>query len=131
MNNNLTYIDPDHTWTTSAGALNTNLYYKDNLHLIEKGNETLAKAIITALNVGNLKQPPASRPPASTRTPTLSTGTQITAVTRSPASSGRARKTPKRTKRKNKLLTSTKNFNKLKKKRRNIRKTISRTVQAT
>ena len=87
--NNVTYIDPDHTWTTSAGALNTNLCYKDNLHLIEKGNETLAKAI----NVGNLKQPPASRPPASTRTPTLSTGTQITAVTRSPASSGRARKT--------------------------------------
>ena len=56
MNNNVTYIDPDHTWATSAGALNTNLYYKDNLHFTEKGNEKLAKAIRTALNVGSLKQ---------------------------------------------------------------------------
>ena len=54
-NNNITYIDPDHTWTTSAGTLNMNLYYKDNLHLIEKGNEKLAKAIITAFNVRDLK----------------------------------------------------------------------------
>ena len=50
--NNVTYIDPDHTWTTSDGTLNTNLYCKDNLHLIEKGNEKLAKAITTAFNVG-------------------------------------------------------------------------------
>ena len=54
-NNNITYIDPDHTWATSAGTLNMNLYYKDNLHLIEKGNEKLAKAIITAFNVRDLK----------------------------------------------------------------------------
>ena len=32
--NDVTYIDPDHTWTTSGGILNTNLYYKDNLHLV-------------------------------------------------------------------------------------------------
>ena len=55
-NNNITYIDPDETWTTSAGTLITNLYYKDNLHLIEKGNEKLAKAITIAFNVGGLKQ---------------------------------------------------------------------------
>ena len=57
MNNNyVTYLDPDHIWTTSGGILNTNLYYKDNLHLVEKGNEKLAKAITTAFNVGALKQ---------------------------------------------------------------------------
>ena len=33
-NNDVTYIDPDHRWTTSGGILNTNLYYKDNLHLV-------------------------------------------------------------------------------------------------
>ena len=54
MNNNFTYIDPDHTWITSGGALNTNLYYIDNLHLIEKGNEKLAKPISTVLNVRGL-----------------------------------------------------------------------------
>ena len=47
LNNNFTYIDTDHTWATSGGALNMNLYYKYNLHLIEKGNEKLAKAITT------------------------------------------------------------------------------------
>ena len=57
MNNNyVTYLDPDHTWATSGGILNTNLNYKDNLHLVEKGNEKLAKAITTAFNVGILKQ---------------------------------------------------------------------------
>ena len=40
----------------SAGTLNTNLYYKDNSYLIEKGNEKLAKAVITALYVGSLKR---------------------------------------------------------------------------
>ena len=55
-NHNVTYIDPDHKWATSGGTLNTNLYYKGNLYLIEKGNEKLAKAISTALNVGGLKQ---------------------------------------------------------------------------
>ena len=47
LNNNFTYIDTDHTWATSGGALNMNLYYKYNLYLIEKGNEKLAKAITT------------------------------------------------------------------------------------
>ena len=37
-NNDVTFIDPDHTWTISGGTLNNNLYYKDNLHLVEKGN---------------------------------------------------------------------------------------------
>ena len=44
-NNDVTYIDANHTWITSGGTLNKNLYYKDNLHLIEKRNEKLAKAI--------------------------------------------------------------------------------------
>ena len=30
-NNNPTYINPDNTWTTSGGALNTNLYYKKKM----------------------------------------------------------------------------------------------------
>ena len=55
-NNNVTYIDPEHTWTTLGGTLNTNLYYKDTLYLIQKGNEKLAKGISTALNVRDLKQ---------------------------------------------------------------------------
>ena len=55
-NNNVTYIDPDHTWTTSSGTLNTNLYYKENLHLIEKRKKKLAKAVTTTLNVSSLKQ---------------------------------------------------------------------------
>lgn len=42
MNNNAAYIDPVHTWTASGGSLNTNFYYKDNLHLIEKENEKLS-----------------------------------------------------------------------------------------
>ena len=33
-NNSVTCIDRDHTWTKSSGTLSTNLYYKDNLHLI-------------------------------------------------------------------------------------------------
>ena len=55
-NNNITYIDPGHTGTTSTRTLNMNLYYKDNLHLIKKGNEKLAKAITTAFNVRSLKR---------------------------------------------------------------------------
>ena len=51
-NNDVTYIDPDHIWTTSGGMLITNLYYKDKLYLVEKGNEKLAKAMTTAFNVG-------------------------------------------------------------------------------
>ena len=52
--NDVTYINPDHTWT--GGTLDTNLYYKDNLHLVKKENEKLAKAITTAFDVGALKQ---------------------------------------------------------------------------
>ena len=63
--NNIIYIDPDHTWTTSAGILNMNLYYKDNLLLIEKGNEKLAKAITTAFNVRGLKQQQQNLPETS------------------------------------------------------------------
>ena len=44
-NNNSTYINPDNTWTTSGGVLNTNLYYKYHFHLTEKENEKLAEAI--------------------------------------------------------------------------------------
>lgn len=55
-NKNDTYIDPDHTWTTSGGALNTNLYYNDNLNLIEKGNEKRIKATTITLNVESLRQ---------------------------------------------------------------------------
>ena len=43
-NNDVIYLDPDHTRTTSGSILNTNLYYEDNLHLVEKGKEKLALA---------------------------------------------------------------------------------------
>ena len=55
MNNKVVYRDPVHAWTTSGGTLNKNLYYKDNLHLIEKGNEKLPKRITTIFNVGSFK----------------------------------------------------------------------------
>ena len=64
-NKNITYIDPEHTWTTSAGTLNMNLYYKDSLHLIKKENEKLAKAITTAFNVRGLKQQQQNLPETS------------------------------------------------------------------
>ena len=55
--NNITYLDPDHTCRTSqVSTLNMNLYYKNNLHLIEKENEKLAKAITTTFNLGALTQ---------------------------------------------------------------------------
>ena len=58
MNNNInvTYINPDHTWPTSGDTLSLHIQYKNNLHLIEQGNEKLAKAISTSLNIGGLKQ---------------------------------------------------------------------------
>ena len=52
INNSVTYIDPNNIWITSDGALNINLY----LHLIEKGNEKLGKAITIPFTVGSLKQ---------------------------------------------------------------------------
>ena len=55
-NSDITYIDPDNTWTTSGSKLNTNHYYKDNLHLVEKGNGKLAKAVTTVFNMRALKQ---------------------------------------------------------------------------
>lgn len=51
MNNYVAYIDSDQTWTT-GGVLNKNLYYIDNLHLREKNNEKLVKAITTAFKCG-------------------------------------------------------------------------------
>ena len=67
-NNNVTYIDPDHRSATTGCTLNTNLYYKDDFYLIEKGNEKLAKAKLTALNT-YINNTSANRPTASTRTP--------------------------------------------------------------
>ena len=99
--NNVTYVDPDHTWTT-RGTLKRNLYYEDNLHLTEKGND--AKAISTTLNVWGMgrglktsAKSSTNWPTASTRTPTSSAHTSPPPTTRKSAASRRAPKTPKRT----------------------------------
>ena len=43
--NGFAYIFQDHGWTFPNGSLDFSLFYKDLLHLIEKGNVKLAKAI--------------------------------------------------------------------------------------
>ena len=96
-NNNITYVDPDHTWSTSGGILNMNLYDRDNLHLVEKGNEKLAKTT-TAFNDDLKTAAKSSRnwPTVSTGMPTTTAETPLS-TTRRPATSRRVPKTSKRT----------------------------------
>ena len=43
-------LKPDTDWTTLDGGLNKTFYYKDNIHLLEKGNNKLALSIKTKLD---------------------------------------------------------------------------------
>ena len=43
------FLKPDDNWLLVNGRLNNNLYYKDDLHLIEGGNNKLASSIATML----------------------------------------------------------------------------------
>ena len=88
-------------------------YYKDNLHLVVKVNEKLAKAIKTAFNVRILKQAGMPATLAETPSPT----------TRRPATSRRVPKHQKeRQKQKPKHQQHQENVNCLKKKSRKIKK---------
>ena len=43
------FIFQDHGWTFANGSLDCSLFYKDMLHLIEKGNVKLAKSITISI----------------------------------------------------------------------------------
>ena len=47
--NGFAFIFQDHGWTFANGSLDCSLFYKDMLHLIEKGNVKLAKSIILSI----------------------------------------------------------------------------------
>ena len=40
------FIEQGHDWINENGTLNASLYYRDNLHLVEKGNIKLSKSIV-------------------------------------------------------------------------------------
>ena len=43
--NKFFFIDQDNYWTQPNGCLNSDMFYLDKLHLVEKGNLVLAKSI--------------------------------------------------------------------------------------
>ena len=47
--NGFAFIFQDHGWTFTSGSLDCSLFYKDILHLIEKGNVKLAKSITLSI----------------------------------------------------------------------------------
>ena len=51
---NLFLLEPDDTWTMPNEDLDKKLYFQDNLHLIEGGNEKLAGSV--HLSISNLKE---------------------------------------------------------------------------
>ena len=51
-----TFICPDSNWTLSNGSLDPNLFYLDNVYLVEKGNFKLAGSIFSLIkNFDNVK----------------------------------------------------------------------------
>ena len=46
----LNFIEQDYGWIQENYTLNTSLYYRDNLHLVENGNSKLAKSIVCELD---------------------------------------------------------------------------------
>ena len=48
--NSVYFLKPDKDWTTLDGGLSKTFYYKDNIHLLEKGNNKLALSIKTKLD---------------------------------------------------------------------------------
>ena len=47
---NVYYLEHDIDWTHGDGSLNNNLFYSDNLHLIEYGNTKLSKEITNLIH---------------------------------------------------------------------------------
>ena len=47
------YIDYDSFWTFANGPLNSDLFFSDNLHLVEKGNLKLAESIFSSIKICN------------------------------------------------------------------------------
>ena len=45
QNENVYFLPPEKGWTARGGELDKNLYFKDHLHLVEEGDEKLAKSI--------------------------------------------------------------------------------------
>ena len=48
-----TFVGYDSGWTIANGSLNTNIYYLDRLHLMEKANMILAESILNSIEVSN------------------------------------------------------------------------------
>ena len=46
-----TYISYDSCWTVANGSLNPDLFFLDNLHLVEKGNLKLAESIFSSIEI--------------------------------------------------------------------------------
>ena len=44
-----TYISYDSCWTVANGSLNPDLFFLDNVHLVEKGNLKLAESIFSSI----------------------------------------------------------------------------------
>ena len=62
--NTFNYIEPDNDWIMPNGELDYSLFYKDNLHLVEKGNEKLATSIYkNILNLNDFSKQAAHAPP--------------------------------------------------------------------
>ena len=47
--NKVFIIDQDNYWTQPNGCLNSDMFYLDKLHLVEKGNLVLAKSIYMSM----------------------------------------------------------------------------------
>lgn len=45
QNESVYFLPPEKGWTVRGGTLDENLYFKDHLHLVEEGDEKLAKSI--------------------------------------------------------------------------------------
>ena len=45
MGFSFSYIGQDTDWTLANGSLNSELFYTDKIHLVEKGNSKLSKPI--------------------------------------------------------------------------------------
>ena len=51
--NGFVFIVQDHGWTLPNGSHDCSLFYKNSLHLVEHGNVTLAKSIVSTLPAQN------------------------------------------------------------------------------
>ena len=78
------YIEPDNYWIMPNGDLDYSLFYKDNLHLVEKGDEMLGSSIYkNILNSNHFSKQAAHAPPRThSNVPPQNTHTHIYSVPR-------------------------------------------------